>query len=63
MRHGDQNQVRPEDQRATLSRQDHRRSANRQEPAKLLHPPKKLWDSTFRFYLFNQRKKIELKTV
>ena len=37
-----------ERRRAVLRRQDLRRSANRQEPAELLHSAKNLWDSTFK---------------
>ena len=45
---GDQSQRKQGDWRATLRRKDPRRSANRREPAELLHPPKNLWDSTFK---------------
>ena len=44
---GDQSQRRQEDWRAALRGQDPWRCAKRREPAKLLCPPKKPWDSTF----------------
>ena len=44
----DQSQRRRGDRRAALRRQNSRRSAKRREPAKLLHPPKKFWNGTFK---------------
>ena len=53
-RGGDQSQRRRDDRRAALTRQDPRKSTNKQEPAELLRPPKNSRDSMNNYCNYNK---------